>query len=77
MKKNEFHELGSDRLLRLADVLKIIPVCKSTWWKGVQDGRFPKLIKLGPGITCWRYSEIQPLITRGIRTDTEDASDSR
>ena len=66
MKKNEFHELGSDRLLRLADVLEIIPVCKSTWWKGVQDGRFPKPIKLGPGITCWRYSEIQHLAKHGL-----------
>jgi predicted DNA-binding transcriptional regulator AlpA len=28
-------------------VLQFIPVDKSTWWRGVKDGRFPAAIKLG------------------------------
>ncbi len=41
----------------------IIPIGKSTWWEGVQSGRFPKPIKLGPRITLWKAGDIQKLIT--------------
>lgn len=51
-----------DRLLRLPEVLKIIPVSKSTWWAGVKTGRFPKPIKLGPRTTAWRESDIRALM---------------
>ncbi|KAB2309541.1 AlpA family phage regulatory protein [Betaproteobacteria bacterium SCN2] len=40
----------------------IIPVGKSTWWAGVQSGRFPKPVKLGPRITAWRVEDIRALI---------------
>ncbi|MGH8548543.1 MAG: helix-turn-helix transcriptional regulator [Methylococcales bacterium] len=26
----------------------IIPVGKSTWWAGIESGRFPQPVKLGP-----------------------------
>ena len=41
----------------------LIPIGKSTWWEGVQSGRFPKPVKLGPRITLWRTEDIQKLIT--------------
>lgn len=53
-----------DRLLRLPDVLRLIPVSKSTWWAGVKTGRFPAPVKLGPRTTCWRLSDIENLIKR-------------
>ena len=40
----------------------IIPVSKSTWWAGVGSGRFPKPIKLSPGVTVWRVKDIRALI---------------
>lgn len=49
-------------LLRLPQVLEIIPVCKSTWWAGVASGRFPAAIKLGPKTTAWRARDIYDLI---------------
>jgi predicted DNA-binding transcriptional regulator AlpA len=48
--------------LRLPQVLKLIPVSKSTWWQGVKDGRFPKPVKLGARITAWRAEDIKLLI---------------
>lgn len=48
--------------LRLPDVLRYIPVSKTTWWNGVKSGRFPKSVKLGPGITVWRVEDIRKLI---------------
>ena len=50
------------RLLRLPQVLEIIPVSKSTWWAGVASGRYPKSIKLGPRSTAWKLEDINTLI---------------
>lgn len=51
-----------DRLLRLKEVLQIIPVSKSSWWAGVKSGRFPQPVKLGPRTTCWRESDVRALM---------------
>lgn len=40
----------------------IIPLSKSTWWKGVAEGRFPKPIKLSKRCTAWRTSDIRNLL---------------
>ena len=53
---------SQERLLRLKDVLQIIPVSKSSWWQGVKEGKFPRPIKLGPRTTCWKLSDITKLI---------------
>jgi predicted DNA-binding transcriptional regulator AlpA len=53
-----------DRLLRLKQVLEIVPVGKSTWWAGVATGRFPQPLRhLGPRITVWKASEVYALVT--------------
>jgi prophage regulatory protein len=49
-------------LLRLRQVLTLIPVAPSSWWLGVRSGRYPKPVKLGPRTTCWRASDILALI---------------
>jgi prophage regulatory protein len=51
-------------LLRLRQVLAIVPVSASTWWQGVRAGRFPAPVKLGPRTTCWKASDILALIER-------------
>lgn len=58
----------SDRLLRLPEVLKLVPVGKSTWWAGTNSGRYPKPVKLSERCSAWRESEIQSLIERLERT---------
>lgn len=39
-----------------------LPISKSTLWRMVNDGRFPKPIKLGPRITAWRCEEVHEWI---------------
>lgn len=56
--------LTKDVLLRLPQVLSIIPIPKSSWWRGVKEGRYPRGIKLGERTTAWRASEIDALIER-------------
>ena len=55
-------------LVRLSQILAPsgpIPVSKSTWWKGVKEGRFPAPSKLGPRTTVWRVEDIRQLFEGG------------
>lgn len=54
--------LPSTGFIRLATILKIIPVGKTTWWAGVKSGRFPQPVKLGVRVTAWRVEDIHLLI---------------
>lgn len=69
---NPIPEFG---FLRLPDVLKIIPVSRSSWWAGVQEGKYPKGIKLGPRTTAWRVEDIRNLV-REINTSNSTNSPS-
>lgn len=51
-----------DPLLRLPQVLAIVPVGRSTWWNWVSTGKAPKGIKLGEKTTAWRKSSIQKFV---------------
>ena len=48
--------------LRLNDVLRIIPVSKTTWYNGVRSGRFPRGIRLSKNIVVWRIEDIKNLV---------------
>ena len=58
----ENNKLMQTGFLRLPEVLKFIPVGKSTWWHGVKTGRFPQPIKLGSRTTAWKAEDIHNLI---------------
>ena len=63
-------------LLRLDQVLKRIPVSKSTWWAGVKTGRFPAPHRMGNRCTMWLSSDIDRLIdTLTGSTDRDDWDD--
>lgn len=61
MKKHPI-DLPETGFIRLADVLAIIPVGKSTWWAGVKSGRFPQPVRLCARISAWRVEDIRCLI---------------
>ncbi len=62
-------QLQNCRLLRLPQVLELIPVGKSTWWAGVKTGRFPKPLRLGDRCTAWRATDIAALVRNLPRRD--------
>ena len=63
-------QLGSDRLIRLKEVLAYIPVGKTTWWEGVRFGRYPQPVRhLGPRVTAWKLSSIMRLINGEVETN--------
>ena len=50
--------------MRLPDVLKVIPISKSSWWQGVAKGKYPASYKISKRVTCWKKSDIFALIER-------------
>lgn len=54
--------LAESGFLRLPHVLELIPVGRSTWWLWVQKQKAPRPVKLGPGVTCWKTSDILAFI---------------
>jgi predicted DNA-binding transcriptional regulator AlpA len=56
------HDIPETGFLRLAQVLSVIPIGKTSWWEGVKSGRFPKPVKLTRRCTAWRAEDIRTLI---------------
>ena len=56
--------LDNAALLRLPQVLTLIPVSRSAWWAGCKDGRYPKPVKIGPRTTAWRAEDIKALLRK-------------
>ena len=61
----ELKNIPNEGLLRIAQVLRFIPVSRSHWWQGVKEGRYPQPMKLSERVTVWRASDIRQLITGG------------
>ena len=55
-------KLPSEGFVRLRDVLRYIPVSKSTWWAGVKSGRYPRPFKISQNATAWKVEDIRRLI---------------
>ncbi|HOY23372.1 MAG TPA: AlpA family phage regulatory protein [Cellvibrio sp.] len=61
-KSEAINSLAVDPLIRLPQVLQILPIGKSTFWKMIADGRAPRGRKLGEKTTVWKLSEIKKMV---------------
>ena len=61
-------ELPDDSLLRVAQVLQLIPVSKSHWYAGVRSGKYPKAHKLSARVTCWAVRDIRAVVNGEVVT---------
>lgn len=50
--------------LRLADVLKLVPVWKTAWYNGIRSGDFPQPVALGKRARGYRVEDVRALIDR-------------
>jgi prophage regulatory protein len=50
--------LAARRLLRLADVVKLVSLSRSTIWRLMRDGRFPSGVHFGPRAVRWRAADV-------------------
>ncbi|UJS26049.1 helix-turn-helix transcriptional regulator [Thiothrix winogradskyi] len=53
---------AGDRLCRLTEVMAIVGLKKSTIYKAIRDGRFPKQAETHTAISQWRYSDLQAYV---------------
>jgi len=54
----------SNDLLRLPQVLKIVPVSRSTWYLGIKKGVYPAPVKIGRRASAWRRRDLAALTAR-------------
>lgn len=55
--------LPTEGFVRLPQILSVIPVSRTSWWRGIKAGQFPEPIKLGRSV-MWKVHEIRELIDR-------------
>lgn len=48
--------------LRLPEVLRLFPVSRSSWYRGIKEGIYPRGVPLGPRTAAWRAEDIRRLI---------------
>lgn len=54
--------LPDTALLRLSQILRIVPMGKSSFLDKVARGLFPKPVKLGPRTSAWYVADIRKLL---------------
>lgn len=52
---------GQITLMRIPQILKVIPISKSKFWLMVQKGEFPRPIKIGRS-SFWTIEQVQGFI---------------
>ncbi len=50
--------------IRLDKILRVIPICRSVWYKGVKEGRYPQPIQISERCVAWRAEDIHALIEK-------------
>jgi len=68
---NDFY-LQEKRYLRLKNVLELIPISRSTWYKWIQLGIAPKPTHISLRIAAWKYQEIKDLLEEMDKPDWQD-----
>jgi prophage regulatory protein len=46
-------------MLRPAQVAGLLGVNRSTLWRWAREGRFPKPVKLSPGVVAWWLTDVR------------------
>jgi prophage regulatory protein len=64
--------------VRLPVVLAHLGISKTSWYRGIGEGRYPRPVSLGPMTSAWRAEDIHSLIAKiGARTDVAPDGASR
>lgn len=61
--REQLPTLSELALIRLPQVLEVLPVCRSTFYNGIKQGTYPKPIRIGR-TSAWRASDIRRLLER-------------
>jgi predicted DNA-binding transcriptional regulator AlpA len=56
------NQLPAAGFVRLPQILAVLPIGKSTFWRWVANGKVSRGVKLGPRTTAWKVEEIRQLM---------------
>lgn len=62
MQNSNLNSLPDYAVIRLPQVLSIIPVSKSAWYQGVSTGKYPAPTKLGNRTAVYKLADIKKLL---------------
>ena len=62
--ENYSKTLPETGFIRINDVLELIPIGKSSWWNGIQEGIYPKPVCIGKRVSAWRVEDVRALISK-------------
>lgn len=65
---------SEERLLRLPEVLRIIPVSRSEWYRRLAAGDAPAAVELGPRARAWRLSDVNAYLLRIAARDRSNVA---
>jgi prophage regulatory protein len=65
----------TDRILRIGAVLDLTGLSRSTLYRKVQRGEFPKQIKIAQRCAGWRQSAVQAWVRNPMFYEVEDGDD--
>ena len=63
--------LAGEALIRLPQVLALIPVSRSSWYTGIQKKIYPPGIRISSRTTAWRVRDIAALLIK-LRSKHDD-----
>jgi predicted DNA-binding transcriptional regulator AlpA len=70
----EINEVPNEGLLRIDQLLKMIPIGKSTIWVRVKEKKFPQPIMLSSKTAVWKKSDILAYINSYCEKNNNDGS---
>ena len=62
--------LACKDFLTCEEVQHLLQISKSAWYKGCQDGRFPRPVRFGPRMPRWRVEDINALIEKAATAES-------
>ncbi|HBK43616.1 MULTISPECIES: AlpA family phage regulatory protein [unclassified Polynucleobacter] len=62
---NKQNQVPPITLMRIPQILKVMPISKSKFWLMVQKGEFPKPIKIGRS-SFWTIEQVQSFIKEKV-----------
>ena len=59
-------DMPDDTLVTQRDVLHMIRVSRTTLWRGINAGHYPKPVKLGPRLNRWHLGTVREFARKAI-----------
>lgn len=56
--------IAGEALIRLPQVLALIPVSRSSWYAGIKKNKYPQGIRISSRTTAWRVRDIAALLVK-------------